>query len=171
MFLGIGGDIVRGQQAAAVISEAAKPTVSTSPGDCAERYPLIFGAEIHTLGRSAPECFPDPDPVMVCLRGTSPMFVCLITANVSPRHPCKQVKSGRDIYDSVREARYLRTDQPSSNLEPYLDTRRPRYSVGLAKSFVGQLLGNDKDRTWGSTSPNRTSSVLCVSSLSQVRDR
>lgn len=131
----------------------------------------MFGAEIHTLGRSAPECFPDTDPVMVCLRVTSPMLVCRITANVSPRHPCKQMKSGRDIYDLVREARYSRTDQPglSSNLEPYLDTRRPRYSVCLAKSFVGQLLGNGKDRTRVSTSPNRTAVCsLCFISLAST---
>lgn len=46
-----------------------------------------FGAEIHTLGSSAPESFPDTDPVMVCLASNAPHACRPYRRHVSATRP------------------------------------------------------------------------------------
>lgn len=88
-------------------------------------YPSIFGAEIHTLGRSAPESFPDTDPVIVCLRVTFPMPVGGIAAMCLQRHPCNELEFWKDICVRSREQGMGTTHHRSSNLK-----NLPRHEKG-----------------------------------------
>lgn len=92
--------VVRGQKKTSGTYFRGRKTdnIDDTQVDRAEMYPSIFGAEIHTLGRSAPESFPDTDPVMVCSRVTFPMPVRRVAAMCLQRHPCKEIKFWKDIY-------------------------------------------------------------------------
>lgn len=117
--------------------------------DCTEMYPSIFGAEIHTLGRSAPECFPDTDPVMVCSRVTFPVPENRIAAMCLQRHPCQELKFWKDIYVRSREQGMgkvwgeLTAALPIS--KTYLDTRREQCWSGekFRRSAIGKWQGPD----------------------------
>lgn len=131
--------VVRGQKKTSGTYFRGRKTdnIDDTQMDCAEMYPSIFGAEIHTLGRSAPESFPDTDPVMVCSRVTFPMPVGRIAAMCLQRHPCKEVKFWNDIYtygpgSKVRGE--LTTALPIS--KTYLDTRREQCWSGEKVSSV-----------------------------------
>lgn len=140
--------VVRGQKKPSGTYFRGRKTdnIDDTQVDRAEMYPSIFGAEIHTLGRSAPESFPDTDPVMVCSRVTFPMPVRRVAAMCLQRHPCKEIKFWKDIY--TYGSREQGMAEPTTALpisKTYLDTRREQCWSGekFRRSAIGKWQGPD----------------------------